>query len=246
MSDLFYCRQIQEPKSLLTDSEAHHAINVLRMKAGDSIRLFDGHGTTADGRIQTLNRRAVVVAVDQTICHSRQRSYRLTVAAAPPKGDRLKWMMEKLTELGVDRFIPLKTTRTVVQPGEARLKKLESTIISAAKQAGCLWLMEISEATTLQSLLTADDGMFYFAHPGMESCVLPAMPNADQTVVIGPEGGFTDEEVECARSAGVSFMAWAGSILRIETAAVVFAATVLSTNNRASPKPDGHSKSSVD
>lgn len=246
MSDLFYCRQIREPKSLLTDSEAHHAINVLRMKAGDSIRLFDGKGTTADGRIQTLNRREIVVAVEQTITHSRQRVFRLTVAAAPPKGDRLKWMVEKLTELGVDRFIPLKTARTVVLPGRAKLKKLESTIISAAKQSGCLWLMEISEATTLQSLLTTDGGVSYFAHPGTESCVLPAMPNADQTVIIGPEGGFTDEEVACAKSAGVSFMAWAGSILRIETAAVVFAATALSADNNAWPKPDGHSQSSLD
>lgn len=241
MPDLFYCPDIQTPVSLLVDSEAHHAINVLRMKAGDAIRLFDGRGTTADGKIKSLNRREVTIAVRQTISHSPKREFKLTVAASPPKGDRLKWMIEKLTELGVDRFIPLQTSRTVVQPGGSKLKKLHATIISAAKQSGCLWLMEIAEPMALQTLLSTDDSEYYFAHPGTETSDKTLFSDTNRTVVIGPEGGFTDDEVEFAKSSGASFLAWPGSILRIETAAIVFAATALSGNGHDPCAESNHS-----
>ena len=227
MSELFYSPHITPSGVVLQDSEAHHAINVLRMKQHDAIRLFDGQGTTADGQIAAINRREVQITIENVVAHKPQKRKKLIVAAAPPKGDRLKWMIEKLTELGVDRFIPLQTERSVVHPGSSKLDKLKATIISAAKQSGNIWMMQLSEPIGFCNLLQQKDSDYVLAHP---SPPLNA-PEHDhtstldsQTLLIGPEGGFSDDEVEFADQIKCQRISWPGSILRIETAAVAFAA----------------------
>jgi 16S rRNA (uracil1498-N3)-methyltransferase len=151
--------------------------------------------------------------------------------ASPPKGDRLKWMVEKLTELGVDRFVPLQTQRTVVTPRETRLDRLQTTIIAACKQSGRTRLMAVDAGVGLAAGLTAAaDCRLILAHPSPSHVASAAdeLRGRDQILMVGPEGGFTDDEVQAALTAGAEPMHWPDTVLRTETAAVAFSAVVLS------------------
>ncbi len=210
----------------LTDAEAHHALHVLRVKVGDNINLFDGCGTTASGVVESASRREVVVTIRDRTFLPRSENGEVVVAASPPKGDRLKWMLEKLTELGVGRYIPLTTERSVVDPGKSKFEKLKATIVSAAKQCGRNWLMEIDEPTDVEMLLSnsSPNQTLHIAHPyPLKSANGSANPADSQIVLIGPEGGFTNQEVELAVHAGAIPLSWPGSVLRVETAAIMAA-----------------------
>ena len=229
MLDRFHCEDLAKSTVALSDSEAHHAIHVLRLKTNDTIELFDGAGTTATGIITAISRSTVTASVQSKHFVERRTSGQLSVAASPPKGDRLKWMIEKLTEIGVDRYIPLQTTRTVVDPRKTKLDKLGATVISAAKQSEQAWLMDIAPATSLSDLLAAQlsNCQFHLAHPyetGSDTTAAADEQLTDHVLLIGPEGGFTDDEVSLARQSGATPICLAGTILRIETAAIAFSA----------------------
>lgn len=241
----------------IEDQEAHHLLNVLRLQVGDTVELFDGAGAMARGTIQSVTRKSLDVQVTERHTVPKSTLPDLTVAAAPPKGDRLRWMVEKLTELGVSRLILLKTDRSVVSPGETRLDRLQSYVVGACKQSGRNRLMEIHGPVQLDSLLLqvnepspAPDRPIhlFLAHP--ENSVqdhhnaaseMPGPPLSQNTdvdptkyeriLLIGPEGGFTDSEVSRIRnsaSSRLSMISWPDSILRIETAAIVFSTMLLS------------------
>ena len=230
MSDRFFSPRIDGKSVTLTDAEAHHAIHVVRLKAGDSLQLFDGAGTTADGVVKEVGRRDLTVSV----CSKSFREYRLagrvTVAACLPKGDRLKWMVEKLTEIGVDRFIPLETQRSNAGLSRAKTEKLAMTVIAATKQCRRSWLMEIGEAQTFDDVLNRVDAeeSLVMAHPAGAECdvCVPGFQNGSAIILIGPEGGFTAEEVFRAEQKSAVKISWPYGILRTETAAVVMAALV--------------------
>ena len=232
MSDRFFCPHISDSSVTLTDAEAHHALHVRRLKAGDSLRLFDGAGTTAEAVVKQTGRQDLTVSVLTKSYVERRSVGRVSVAACVPRGDRVKWMVEKLTEIGVDRFIPLHTERSSGLSA-AKLRKLSATVIAAAKQCRRSWLMEIGQMQPLNELLkTADQAAsLVIAHPPGpdDACQLKVSgrPNCDVIVLIGPEGGFTDEEVAAAEQKSAARVTWPGGILRTETAAVVVAALVL-------------------
>lgn len=226
MTDRFFCDDLTSEKPCLSGTEAHHAIHVLRLKCGQSIQLFDGVGTVAEAVIEDIQRDCVIAKTTATSFIQKPTQNCLTIAAVPPKGDRLKWMVEKLTELGVDTYVPLQTERSVVDPRKSKLNKLAATVTAAMKQCGRRWRMEIGEPQSLPSLLkqcSDSENTVLFAHPG--DADEPTNVGSDnRTVVIGPEGGFTESEVQLASEYNVRQISWPDSILRIETAALAFAA----------------------
>jgi 16S rRNA (uracil1498-N3)-methyltransferase len=139
-------------------------------------------------------------------------------------------MAEKLTEIGVDRLILLNARRTVVTPGETRVDKIRANIVAACKQCRRPWLTEIVPLQPLQSVLDgfaspSDSRQMFMAHPGAGTASSDSFESGGRRelcVLIGPEGGFTDEEVSAAISSGAVPLSWPGNILRIETAAIVF------------------------
>ena len=233
-----FCELLLTDDVVVDDTEAHHLLHVLRFKPGDQLQLFDGCGVEADAVVTRISRREVFC----TVTTRRQASQidrdriRVTVIAAPPKADRLKWMVEKLTEIGVERLILLQTDRTEVTPGESRREKLRSSVIAACKQCRRNELMQLSPLQTLTSVL--DDvagarlpGELWIAHPSPSTPTLssPAVtPIQSRLLLIGPEGGFTDAELQAALNADARVISWPHTILRIETAAVVFATRLLS------------------
>lgn len=217
---------------ILEDSEAHHVLNVLRMKPGDRLVLFDGQGASAEAQLTRVTRRdAECEIVESRPAEIRTSSLR--VAASPPKADRLRWMVEKLTEIGVEEYIPLRTERTVVTPGETKMEKLRATVIAACKQCHRPSLMNVREMCRMETLLQQHAGPFLLAHPGMAADwqTLSAELPDDAILLIGPEGGFTETEVELAVTRGARFVSWPGTILRTETAAIAFASALISRKN---------------
>ncbi|MDG1893761.1 MAG: RsmE family RNA methyltransferase [Fuerstiella sp.] len=226
MTDRFSCDDLASEKPFLSGAEAHHAIHVLRLKPGHSIELFDGAGTVAEAVIEDVQRDRVIAKTTATSFVKKRTHDALTIAAVPPKGDRLKWMVEKFTELGVDTYVPLQTERSVVDPRKSKLDKLAATVTAAMKQCGRRWRMEIAEPQSLKSLLQqcreSDDAVL-LAHPG-DTVEATEATDGCRTLLIGPEGGFTASEVQLAADYNARQIAWPDSILRIETAAIAFAA----------------------
>lgn len=210
----------------LTGDEARHLANVMRAKAGDDVMLFDGSGAEFDARVTSIGPRAVGLTILQRREASRELPFELTLAVALPKGERQKWLVEKATELGVTRFVPLISRRGVAQPTAATIERLRRTVIEASKQCGRNRLMEIAAPTSAEELFAAagTDFMRFVANPGGEAWPAGLVAGANVIAAIGPEGGFASDELQTARQSGWKLVSLGPRILRVETAALALAA----------------------
>jgi 16S rRNA (uracil1498-N3)-methyltransferase len=225
MADRFYVNcPLAEGPVVLTGPEAHHLATVRRFRPGDAVCLFNGDGAEYPAVVAEVHKKQVIVEVTGRLTPKRELDFRLEVAAPLPKADRGDFLIEKLTELGVTRFVPLRTRRSVVHPREARHEKLERAVIEASKQCGRNVLMEIGSLAEWADYCRSADlpPLRLLAQPGGEP-----LPAGDRTagvaVAVGPEGGFTDEEVGAACAAGWRVVGLGTRVLRVETAAVALA-----------------------
>ena len=136
--------------------DAHHVRNVLRLKAGDELELFDDAGSTALGRIARCDADALIVDVGEV--RAPTESDELIIASAIPKGERADWMIEKLSELGVSRFVPLITARSVVDPGKNKLDRWRRIATESAKQSRRAGVIKIDEPSEISDVLRASGG----------------------------------------------------------------------------------------
>jgi 16S rRNA (uracil1498-N3)-methyltransferase len=227
MADRFYVNCALAPGPVvLAGPEAHHLATVRRLRPGDRLCLFNGDGRQYPARVREVGRRQVTVEVLEVEAPPRELPFRLTVAAPLPKGDRAQFLVEKLTELGAAAFVPLSTARSVVQPREAKLDKLQRHVIEASKQCGRNVLMDVRPLLDWPSFCRAADlpARKYLAHPGTAP-LAQAPGGADAVLAVGPEGGLSDDEVALARAAGWQALDLGPRTLRVETAAL--ALTVL-------------------
>lgn len=226
MSQRFFVENpIRGDAATLSGDEAHHLSRVMRASAGDEIVLFDGSGAEFAARITRVDKSAVEVQIIARREVDREPPHPLTLAVALPKGERQKWLVEKVTELGVARLVPLVTERGVAEPVDSALVRLRRTVIEACKQCGRNRLMEIGppqaatdffrEVPTGQARIVADP----LGTPLTALCA-----DGPLTAAVGPEGGFTSAELAVAVEHGWLRAALGRSILRVETAAVAIAA----------------------
>ena len=214
-------------QAVLKGDEARHLTRVLRAKIGDAVRLFNGRGSEWPAQVVQIGRDTVSLEIGAACVDRPSDSRLLTIAAALPKGDRQKWMVEKLTELGVGRLIPLATTRGVAEATAGAQARLERGVIEACKQCGRNTLMEVAAGHTLDQLLAAIPAGTYglIAHPGGSPLNTGALRAATAVLaLVGPEGGFTDDELVAADRSGLVRVSLGPHILRVETAAISLAA----------------------
>jgi 16S rRNA (uracil1498-N3)-methyltransferase len=233
VSDRFYFPAFDDLDEVeLAGSEAHHLLHVMRAAVGDRVVLFDGQGATATAEVIAKAKKSATLRLLECATEVTDRTTAFTLATAVPKGDRFRWLVEKATELGVDRLIPLDTARGVVHPRDTKLDKLQQTVIAACKQSGRNRLMAIEEAAPWDAFVSRElhNRVALVAHPtGKPLHQILSESTQPRSVVaaIGPEGGFTDAEVEAAVASGAQLVSLGKTILRTETAAIATAAMVM-------------------
>ncbi len=224
MSQRFFVENsIQSESVSLTGTEAHHLIHVMRSKVGDDVTLFDGGGAEYSASIASIGRAQVELAIGQRLEIDRELPAQVTLGVALPKGDRQRWLVEKATELGVAVLVPLVTTRGVAQPTGKAISRLERAVIESSKQCGRNRLMQVGPPQPFDQFVTESNQQCrLLAHPAgsrqLADCDVASAESI--AVAIGPEGGFADDEVASAVSAGWEIVDLGPRILRIETAAL--------------------------
>jgi 16S rRNA (uracil1498-N3)-methyltransferase len=214
----------------LDGAEAHHLIHVLRIGVGERISLFDGSGFEGLAELTGIANGTVNMTIREVLAADTEPPVALVLAAAVPKGDRFGWLIEKATELGVQRFVPLIAERSVVVPGAGKLEKMRRTIVEASKQCGRSRLMELDAPVRWAEFVACDlaSSGGWVAHPTGAPVDASRLPTTGPILAaVGPEGGFTAGELELAVGAGATLVSLGPRVLRIETAALARSAAFL-------------------
>lgn len=229
---MFYAEFLPLPGERLTlrGDEAHHALGARRLRAGDALELFDGRGTHARARLIALDpkRRELQLEIDART-ETPPPAPIVHLACALPKGDRQSVLLDMATQLGMQRFTPLACERSVVQPGAHSTERWRRICLEACKQSRRLHLPRIdppaAPAAIVNSAVAAGTAVL-IAHPSGEKAgaALATLPHTDVTLLVGPEGGFTEGEVSSAVANGARAVQLGDAILRIETAAAALLA----------------------
>ena len=228
----FYSDSITRPVSYLGGQESHHLAAVLRLQKGGKVELFDGKGSLAVGVISEANSRRVTVEIQELNVFQRPGRFQIIIASSVAKGSRFDELITKCTELGVDRITPLIFSRTVKQPKNPEIStRWGKLAVSAAKQSKNLFLPQIDNPVTLEKAL--NNFKTDYANPQIlfgsleqktESLIEKMIDSPACVAIIGPEGGITQEERNLLKDCSALPVKITDSILRVETAALAFAA----------------------
>lgn len=211
----------------LTADEARHLREVLRLKAGDEVQVFDGAGREFQAVVSQARREFAELELRDEIEPPKPESpLQLTLAVALLKGEKFDLVVQKGTELGVDKFIPLVTRYADIRlrdegDAEKRVTRWQRIALEAAKQCGRSVVPEVTAPAQFASVI-GEDRCLMFSERGGQA--LDTDIKADNlTAIIGSEGGWSDDELDQARAAGVPILTLGGRILRAETAAIAAA-----------------------
>jgi 16S rRNA (uracil1498-N3)-methyltransferase len=218
----FYCPDPpQDGRLRLSPEESRHLSRVCRLGEGDRVEVFDGRGFASSARVVAVRPRCAELAIEGEPIPEHRAPCSLTLATSVPKGDRFDWLIEKSTEVGVDRLIPLVTDRSVVDPRVTKLGRLRRSIIEASKQCRRARLMVLEEPVTWATLVGSfpESLRFLADSDGSLPSRWPSIPRGASVVLaVGPEGGLTASERELADRCGWTAMTFGVNTLRIETA----------------------------
>ncbi len=226
----FYAPEI-ETELTLPEEEALHCIKVLRTRPGDLIEVIDGKGNRFSCRLTDDNPRHATVEIEAKTAIPLSWTTEITVAVAPTKNmDRMEWTVEKLTEIGINRIIPLHCRYS--ERKDIKVDRLQRIAVSAMKQSLKTVLPEITPMRSFKEIVqscTADQKFIAYCDPSIPRKLLACeyRPVADSVLIfIGPEGDFSKEEISAAINAGFMPISLGENRLRTETAALVVCDTI--------------------
>jgi len=222
--------QFKSSNVVLNEEETRHLRDVLRMKAGETARIFDGEGREFAARVTRVGKRETELEiVEQVEPAAPESKLELTIVASVYKNDKLDLVIQKAVELGVVRFQPVITFRSEARLRDSakRFDRWRKIALEATKQCERAKIMSLEEPLALEEFLgtiTADNGLLLMFSE-KDGKAIPEAPNAKKiTAIIGPKGGWEDSEIKLAEDRGFLPVKLGNRIMRAETAAITFAA----------------------
>jgi 16S rRNA (uracil1498-N3)-methyltransferase len=223
----FYCPQPLIPGSVvdLPEAVAHH-LHVVRQQSGDELVLFNGEGGQVRARLAEIGKRRASAEVIAHEAIDVELPFRMTLAQGLPEGSKMDWIVEKAVELGAAGVVPLAAQRSVVRlsgdRADKRLAHWQAVVVSASEQCGRNRLAHVAPVQDANRwLATPGEGTRILLSPRADASLaqwVRATPAQEVTLLVGPEGGFTDQEEEAARAAGALALSMGPRVLRTETA----------------------------
>ena len=214
----------------ISDLEHHHLRNVLRLKKNDVVQIIDGKGNVYSTKVNRISEESTIAQITDQEHHEKKTPF-LMLFQGIPKNDKMELILQKTTELGVSQIVPMITERTLQKPSENRLKRWNRIVISATKQCKRLWLPELQQVkefdacinTCIKTLATDAITLILWEKRKKQSIRSVLKSNAipkSIALFVGPEGGFTDNEVNEAVNKGCIPVTIGANTLRTETAAI--------------------------
>ncbi|MBK5258393.1 MAG: 16S rRNA (uracil(1498)-N(3))-methyltransferase [Thermoanaerobaculia bacterium] len=221
---IFTDQPIAPGEITIAGEEFHHASRVVRVRDGEAVEVFDGRGGSAAGRVKSIASSSMSVIIESTI-PSRESPLSLTLAMSIINLEKFEIVLQKATELGVVAFIPMVTERVELRPERYRGKseRWEKIVFEAVKQSGRAVTPRIEVPTPFNDVIRRDGTRLLFdadSQPSLEEPVNTA------TLLIGPEGGWSEEEIASARASSCLFRRLGPRRLRAETAAICAVAII--------------------
>ncbi|TRW48141.1 16S rRNA (uracil(1498)-N(3))-methyltransferase [Aliidiomarina halalkaliphila] len=209
----------------LSDDASHHVGRVLRMQPGQSLELFDGSDVRFAATILHVSKKSVQVEINDSITDSRESSLEIHLVQGISKGDRMDFVLQKSVELGVTSITPVFTQRCNVKLNQERLARKQDQwrkiVLGACEQSGRNWVPQVRDALALpQWLQNADTSQRVILDPYAQTRFRDIPRSAAYTLIIGPEGGFTDDEVQLLSDHQCLGVQIGPRVLRTETAAL--------------------------
>lgn len=207
------------PTVTVTGDEFHHSVRVVRVRQGEEVELFDRAGKLARGVVESLGKNEATIRVESEIA-SRESTVGIHLAMAIIQLEKFELVLQKATELGVKSIIPLVTDRIELRRERyaGKLERWNRIVFEAVKQSGRSVFPAVEEPQPFAGVIAREGTKILFDADAEES-EWPASPSA-MTVLIGPEGGWSDEELRTARNHGCIFARLGPRRLRAETAAI--------------------------
>lgn len=226
---LFYTPDLLNDTYRLTEEESKHCVRVLRLTEGDTLFLADGKGLLCEAVIISAHPKACELKIVKRQFNFGKRDFQLVMAVAPTKNiDRFEWFLEKSTEIGVDSIIPVISRYS--ERKEIKPERLGKVMVSAIKQSIKAYLPQLEPLQSFKTVVkTTFEGQRFIAHCNAGEKILlrdAVIKGKDVMILIGPEGDFSNEEVDSATAQGFVPVSLGEARLRTETAALVACHTV--------------------
>ena len=214
----------------LDGAQAHYLGHVLRIRVEDSIVLFDGSGYEFSATVATVSRKKIELHIGNAQLPETDSDLDVVLIQSLLRGERMDFCVQKATELGVSTFIPVFTERTVVKIPKERTEKRrqhwQAIAVSACEQSGRAIVPDVLPPQTLIEAVTSasTNAPVLLLDPWADASPLPSLPPPPEgkiAVCVGPEGGFSDEELDALRASGVTSVTCGPRVLRSETAGIV-------------------------
>lgn len=227
MKHRIFAGEVGGPSVEISGDEFHHAVRVVRVREGEEIEIFDGRGHAARGRVGAIGRDALRIDVEAAI-PSREPAVRIHLATAIIQLDKFELVLQKCTELGAASIVPLVTDRIEVREERYRGKRerWEKIVFEAVKQSGRAVIPPMNDPIRFDEIAKRSDPRIVF-DADQEPDAAPG-PVEEMTILIGPEGGWSEREIALAREARCIFQRLGPRRLRAETAAIAALAIVAS------------------
>jgi 16S rRNA (uracil1498-N3)-methyltransferase len=230
----FYTEQSLSPgqRLILEETSSHHLLRVLRLKAGESLLLFNGNGKEYRAILEEADKKQATVLVQDSRQPDRESKLHITLGQGISRGERMDFVLQKSVELGVRSITPLWTKRSQVQLSGKRLEKRlnhwRGVIRSACEQSGRVYLAKLHSATKLPDWYSVSrkQSLQLVLDPSASLQLSDLTPARDIRILIGPEGGLQSDEISMAEASGFKRIRLGPRILRTETAALATVAAI--------------------